>query len=102
MIKSYLIKSSHKDEKENQKILINNKSKHKNQSESDNQNVSSENQNDNLVLTRSIRKKRLSRKYQNIIDITVFLQDEDKTCYALISSTNTSYLVTDTITVALN
>ncbi len=31
---------------------------------------------DSALITRSIREKRLSRRYQNIADITVFLQDD--------------------------
>ncbi len=60
MIKSYLIESSHEDEKENHEILTNDESEHENQS-SDNQNIASNNQKD--ILTRSTRIRRLSTRY---------------------------------------
>ncbi len=65
MIKSYLIESSHEDEKE---IITNDESEH------DSQNVTSKNQKD--ILTKSTRARRLSTRYQNVADIIVFLQDE--------------------------
>jgi hypothetical protein len=65
VIKSYLIESSHEDEKE---IITNDESEH------DSQNVTSKNQKD--ILTKSTRARRLSTRYQNVADIIVFLQDE--------------------------
>ncbi len=65
MIKSYLIESSHQDEKENQ-IFTNDESEQENQLEHQES------------LTRSNRAKRLLLRYQNVVDIIVFLQNEDK------------------------
>ncbi len=66
MIKSYLIESSHEDEKENQKDFTSDESEQENQSEHQD------------FFTRSNRARRLSLRYQNVADIIVFLQDEDK------------------------
>ncbi len=66
MIKPYLTESSHENDQENQEILTNDESDQENQSEHQDS------------LTRSNRARRLSLRYQNVADITVFLQDEDK------------------------
>jgi hypothetical protein len=66
VIKSYLIESSHEDEKENQKDFTSDESEQENQSEHQD------------FFTRSNRARRLSLRYQNVADIIVFLQDEDK------------------------
>jgi hypothetical protein len=78
VIKSYLVESSvdvesiNDDESENVQSIDENVQSTESSSDDENQNLASE------ISTKLIRARRLSLRYQNFADITVFLQDDEE------------------------